>query len=88
MIRWWPSRRGADPDCAQVARVLQQHLDGELDSEATHAVARHLEACLRCGMDASTYRQLKRQLSRAQQPPDREAVERLRDFVHELTVSQ
>jgi anti-sigma factor RsiW len=86
MIRWWRSRRGDEVDCAEVARILQQHLDGELDEESARAVSRHLEACLRCGMEASTYRELKRQLARARRPPDAEAIARLREFADELTV--
>lgn len=87
-MRTWRSRRNvSEPvDCRQVARVVQQHIDGELDGEAASAVGRHLEMCRRCGLDAETYRRLKRQLTGLQEPVDADAVERLRRFVNELSV--
>jgi anti-sigma factor RsiW len=87
MRTWWSRRSLSEPaDCRQVARVVQRHIDGELDGEAAEAVARHLEMCRKCGLDAETYRRLKRQISGLHEPVDADAVERLRRFVDELTV--
>lgn len=89
MSRWWsPRSNGRPADCRQVARVVQQHLDGELDEQAARAVAQHLEVCLHCGLDASTYRELKRHLSRLQHPVDDAVVKRLRRFVDQFSVEK
>lgn len=83
-----PWRREGPPgdiDCRQVARVLQTHLDGELDRATARRVAAHLEDCRRCGMEAATYRELKRRLADASEPVDPAAVARLRAFVDGLS---
>ena len=38
--------------CRKVGKVLQTHLDGELDDERRRRVAAHLEECERCGLEA------------------------------------
>ena len=38
--------------CRKVGKVLQTHLDGELDVERRRKVAAHLEECERCGLEA------------------------------------
>ena len=38
--------------CRKVGKVLQTHLDGELDDERRDKVAAHLEECERCGLEA------------------------------------
>ncbi len=45
--------------CWQVMRVLQAHLDGEVDVETATWVSTHLEECRRCGMEAATYQSIK-----------------------------
>lgn len=72
-------------DCHEVARVLQNYLDEELDRQTARRVADHLEDCHRCGLEAETYRELKQRLSRFSGQVEPEAVERLRDFVEELS---
>jgi anti-sigma factor RsiW len=89
MRTWWsPGSNGRPADCRGVARLIQHHLDGELDEEAARVVAQHLEMCLRCGLEASTYRQLQRHLARLQEPVDDAVLERLRRFVDELNVDR
>lgn len=79
-------RRARDElNCHDVARVMQTYLDGELDHPTARKVAAHLDDCHRCGLEASTYRELKRRLSRLGGPVDPQAVERLRAFVNDLT---
>lgn len=87
----WPRRhgragRGTLPgmaECVRVARVLQSYLDGETDEVTARRVAAHLEDCRRCGLEATTYRQVKEALAR-REAPDTEVVARLRDFGESL----
>ena len=66
-------------NCRQVGRLLQSHLDGELDEARSQRVADHLADCLRCGLEAETYQALRAALERrAPVEPDRLA--RLQDF--------
>ncbi len=70
--------------CLEVRRALQSYLDGEVDEVTARRVARHLEACRRCGLEASTYAEIKRALGErsSEVPPD--AVARLRQFAERL----
>lgn len=70
--------------CRQVARLLQAYLDGELQDTRAVLVAGHLDACLRCGLDAGTYRWLKRQLAGLAPRDDGHRLERLQEFAREL----
>lgn len=72
------------PDCREVAQVLQSYLDGELPPSKTHLVARHLEHCERCGIEADVYEEVKRSLAALATPVDRGAVQRLRLFARDL----
>ncbi len=77
-------RKKGGVNCLQVARILQRYLDDQLDERAAAQVASHLDECRRCGLDAESYREVKRALaSRAQLPTPRQ-VERLTAFVAEL----
>ena len=51
--------------CRRIAKRLQTFLDGELDTASAATVARHLEACRRCGLEADTYERVKASLTRA-----------------------
>ncbi|MGW0825392.1 anti-sigma factor family protein [Streptomyces sp. NPDC002845] len=78
----WPRRRHPAErrmNCMRVIRVLQAYLDGETDEVTARRVAAHLEDCLRCGLEASTYRAIKEAPARREQP-DADAVDRLRGF--------
>jgi anti-sigma factor RsiW len=66
--------------CMQALRVLQSYLDGQTDEVTTGRVAKHLEACRRCGLEATTYREIKAALARSAAPVDRASLERLRAF--------
>lgn len=86
-MSWWSRFRRARRDtldCHEVALVMQQYLDGELDQVATQAVAAHLEDCRRCGMEAEEYERLKTRLGDLSAPVDEDAIRRLRDFVDGL----
>lgn len=69
--------------CREVGRVLQRYLDGEVDDLTARRVARHLEDCLRCGMAAETYAEIKRSLARRGEV-DHETVGRLKAFGEHL----
>ena len=71
-------------ECMRVKPLLQPFLDGALDEAQRSLVARHLDACRRCGLAASTYRSLKVRLAGLGEPADSEAVARLEEFVDEL----
>lgn len=78
---WW---RRDERQCREVGRLLQSHLDGELDEWGSRQVTRHLRDCRRCGMAAETYREIKRALRRSAGRPPAEAVSRLRAFGERL----
>jgi anti-sigma factor (TIGR02949 family) len=67
------------PRCRWVVRRLQAYLDGELDSATAAKVAKHLETCRRCGLEAAAYDAIKAALARGRAADD-EAVQRLREF--------
>ena len=87
MIQSMLSRSG----CLRVTRVLQSYLDGEVDEVTSAIVAKHLEQCRRCGLEASTYRAIKSAITEAGPdvaPVDAAAIERLRRFAEDLADPQ
>ncbi|GAC1602892.1 MAG: zf-HC2 domain-containing protein [Acidimicrobiales bacterium] len=66
--------------CMQVMRVLQSYLDGQIDEITARRVASHLEACRQCGLEASTYLEIKASLARKGSPADEQTLDRLRAF--------
>ena len=80
-VRWW---RGEQLSCRDVANVLQGYLDGELDELLARRVTRHLEMCVRCGMRAETYVEIKRALRHSTGSPPQDALHRLRAFAQDL----
>lgn len=81
MLRRW---RRDEVRCRKVGRLLQSHLDGELDELASRRVARHLDDCRRCGLAAETYEEIKRALRRSAGTPPSGSVDRLRAFGRQL----
>lgn len=78
-------RRRAEASCREVGRALQGFLDGEVEADFAEKISEHLEDCRRCGLEAETYRSIKRSLGRRQPAVDGDAVARLRAFGEELT---
>jgi len=74
-------RKKGGVTCLQVARILQQYLDDQLDEGAAARVADHLDECRRCGLDAESYREVKVALASRSRPPSPEQIERLTSFV-------
>lgn len=84
MIRLRRKRNGPI-DCRAVGRALQSYLDHDLDDDVAARIAEHLEACRHCGLEADTYRAIKRSLAAHRPAVDADAVERLRAFGDRLT---
>jgi anti-sigma factor RsiW len=77
-------------ECHEVGRIIQDYLDEELDPAAAERVAQHLDACRRCGMEATTYARIKESLARIGREgrvhtEDELSIERLRRFAAELS---
>jgi anti-sigma factor RsiW len=66
--------------CREATRELQSYLDGETNEITAERLHLHLEACRRCGLEASVYREIKKALARRAPLVDRATVERLRAF--------
>lgn len=76
-------------ECYRAARVLQSHLDGEVDDPTAAMVTSHKEFCRRCGLEASTYRAIKTVIaSIGPGEVDAAAVSRLRAFASDLEAPQ
>ena len=85
--RMWGSLDVAS--CREAGRLLQSYRDGRLDQRAARRVARHLDLCRRCGMEAATYAEIKAALSRRDTAKvDAAAVERLRAFGSALAAGE
>ena len=81
------STRSTTASCFEVARALQSFLDGDTDDITTAQIARHLEDCRRCGLEARTYREIKAALARRIPMVDELAFERLRAFAIRIVES-
>jgi len=73
--------------CEQVAAVLQQYLDQELEAGQVPKVLAHLEACRDCGLEAAMYQRIKDSLLSHQQTPDANSMARIRALAQELATS-
>ncbi len=78
----WIRRRRNDREasCAEVAAVLQEYLDGEIDDLTARRIRRHLDHCRRCGLEAETYEAIKDALARRGRHVDVASLERLKAF--------
>lgn len=70
--------------CAQLLEILQEYLDGRLDELTAARAAEHLEACRRCGMEASIYQQIKEVLRQMAPEIPSDLIDRLERFAHRL----
>jgi len=79
--------------CRQVGGVLQDYLDAELDAGRQRQVAEHLNACLRCGLEADVYIRIRFALAfgriaeELRRGDEDAAIEGLRRFAIALTGS-
>ncbi len=85
-LPWWRAMVGSKDmaSCWQVGHLLQSYLDGEVDDLTARRVARHLELCRRCGLEASTYAEIKKALARRGAPVPGDAHERLQRLAEQL----
>lgn len=70
----------AEASCREVARVMQLYLDGRVDDVTAARVAKHLDACRDCGLEASTYETIRVALLRRRPVADEDALARLQAF--------
>ncbi len=79
-----PTPLSEQPDCHEVARVLQSFLDGELGPQDAEHVAAHLAACEHCDLESRTVDAV-REAIREQRPDlDIDSLTRLEAFVDNL----
>ena len=83
----WFRRRDDMASCHEVARVLQNYIDREVDERTARRVARHLEICRHCGLEVSTYEEIKHALGRHTPALDPAALQRLQAFSQNLTAT-
>lgn len=76
------------PSCREVMRVIQSHLDGEVDVETAREIAAHLDHCDRCEGEAEIFRQIKRSLAHAAEPVDPEILASLHAFSERLIAGE
>ena len=74
----------AEPDCHEVAEVLQSYLDGELAERDAGRVAEHLEHCQRCEIEAATVQQVIAAIQRQRPVLDDATVGRLTGVIDQL----
>ena len=80
-------RRKSGLSCHQVAAVLQEYLDKELDAAEVPKVLEHLEQCRDCGLEADLYERIKSSLHGHQQAPDADSMARIRSMAEELAAN-
>ncbi len=73
--------------CQQVAVVLQQYLDEELDPNEVPKVLEHLDACKDCGLEATIYTRIKASLHAHQEEPDDASMAKIRALATELATA-
>lgn len=78
---WWRRRPLL---CPEVGRTLQAYLDGRVDEEWAARVEQHLEHCRRCGLEATTYAELKKALGRHDMELRTDTLGKLRSFAERL----
>jgi prolipoprotein diacylglyceryl transferase len=71
--------------CQQVARALHAYLDQEVDEDTGRRMAAHLDLCLRCGLEAEVYRDIKASLAGSARAVPDLTLRRLRHFSDALT---
>jgi anti-sigma factor RsiW len=62
MIRWL--RRPKGMSCQEVAEVLQQYLDREIEPGLARRVTVHVEACDLCAVEVHLFTEIKSELAR------------------------
>ncbi len=66
--------------CMEVSEIIQEYLDGVLDSARSARLKAHLEDCRRCGLEADTYNRIKASLATPRGSVDETTLARLRAF--------
>jgi predicted anti-sigma-YlaC factor YlaD len=72
--------------CEEVVQMLQNYLDAEVENGTATKVSLHLGDCRTCGVEYSTYRDIKETLVRRAQPAvDPLVMDTLRRFCQDLS---
>ena len=79
-----PLRVGDADDCAEVGRVLDAYLDGELGADDADLVAAHLDDCVRCGIAEQRIGEAIAAIRRQRPDLDDAALARLEAFTRRL----
>lgn len=74
------SRHADAASCREVARLVQEFVDGDVDARTAARIERHLEECRKCGLEVHVYLDIKASLRRHRSRMDADAVARLRAF--------
>jgi anti-sigma factor RsiW len=74
--------------CLQTRKALQAYLDGEIDELAARRIRRHLDLCRRCGLEASTYTEIKNAVGRRATSVSPGALHRLHQFGEQLAAGE
>ncbi len=83
--RWPRVRAGEQLSCAEIGRLMQRFLDGELDDDVeVQAVIDHLDHCERCGLERDVYERIKEALIHQRPPVDAASITRLEEFGRRL----
>jgi anti-sigma factor (TIGR02949 family) len=85
--RSWRARRDRKL-CAQTLDHVQEIVDGELPAGKAKDLRRHLEACERCGDEATVARLMKQAICRVSGQADAETVRRLEELGRRLCEGQ
>ena len=78
------TKRSSPMACHEVAQLVQQYLDDELDEHRAARLRAHLDDCRRCGLEVDTYRRIKHSLADSSVSVPEESVARLREFAMRL----
>ncbi len=89
-LSMWQRMLGDDSvtSCLRTRRELQRFLDGEADSVDAARIARHLDACRACGLQAAAYRAITASLREHGAPLPAPVLERLVEFTARMPETQ
>jgi len=89
-LSMWQRMLGDDAvtSCLHTRRKLQRFLDGEAGSADAARIARHLDACRACALQAATYRAITASLRAHGAPLPAPALERLVEFTARMPETQ
>lgn len=76
--------RAKSYDCKQVGKLLQEYLDDQLNEAVRAKMQTHLMMCADCGLEYTTFLQLKHALADRRNALPEDAIRRLQQFSTKL----